>query len=774
MKGIVFCALFTERSFSVESFYVVMLVFLALLAAFDLFVGVSNDAVNFLSPAIGSRVAPFKIIMLVASVGVLAGATFSSGMMEIARKGVFYPQMFQFSDLMIVFFAVMITDVLLLDAFNSLGLPTSTTVSMVFELLGGAVCAAFYSIYSHGEALADIGRYINSGKALTIISGILISVAVAFIAGVIVQYLCRLIFTFNYAAMYRRVGSVFGGVSITAIFYFLIMKGAKGSSFMDPGFIKWIDANTWPILAVTFCVLTVIFHVCIRAFKVNLFKLIILAGTFALAFAFAGNDLVNFVGVPLAALDSYNNYLAAGSSPGMKMDCLLHTMRTPTGYLLLAGVIMTLTLWFSKKAHRVVQTTVNLSASTSQEEQFSSTLPGRAIVRGGLAAGEILQQIMPASVLSSIGNRMRKPDHLLDSEGRELPFDELRASINLVVASILIASATSLKLPLSTTYVTFMVAMGSSFADGAWDRESAVYRVSGVITVIGGWFLTALTAFTACAIVTLCIFWGGVPMSVFLMALAVFLLVRSNFIRKQNEETSYAIVTAKTDDPKALSLQLNKDADESIAGIIAIANDGLKGLLNEDAKVLAETKKKAAAFFDRTDAQRNEYYRLAVSGSRENEKADAAHIFHYRVFNNLRIVARNLQTVCDGAYDQVINNHRAFTGVLRRNLQDMVSGLSRFRSMAKDRSGNMDAFREYVNTVSAEITHYQMELLRQISPMRLSQRSSDFYLAMLAFGRDALNRFSMVMYLEQELAGRYSAKPEKKAADAGGSPEPAV
>ena len=238
-----------------ESFYVVMLVFLALLAAFDLFVGVSNDAVNFLSPAIGSRVAPFKIIMLVASVGVLAGATFSSGMMEIARKGVFYPQMFQFSDLMIVFFAVMITDVLLLDAFNSLGLPTSTTVSMVFELLGGAVCAAFYSIYSHGEALADIGRYINSGKALTIISGILISVAVAFIAGVIVQYLCRLIFTFNYAAMYRRVGSVFGGVSITAIFYFLIMKGAKGSSFMDPGFIKWIDANTWPILAVTFCVL---------------------------------------------------------------------------------------------------------------------------------------------------------------------------------------------------------------------------------------------------------------------------------------------------------------------------------------------------------------------------------------------------------------------------------------------------------------------------------------------------------------------------------------
>lgn len=746
-----------------ESFYVVMLVFLALLAAFDLFVGVSNDAVNFLSPAIGSRVAPFKIIMIVASIGVLAGATFSSGMMEIARKGVFYPQMFQFSDLMIVFFAVMITDVLLLDAFNSLGLPTSTTVSMVFELLGGAVCAAFYSIYSHGEALANIGKYINSGKALTIISGILISVVVAFIAGVLVQYLVRLIFTFNYKAMYRRVGSVFGGVSITAIFYFLIMKGAKGSSFMDPNFIKWVDANTWPILAVTFCALTVIFHICIHAFKVNLFKLVILSGTFALAFAFAGNDLVNFVGVPLAALDSYNNYTAAGSNPAMSMDCLLHAMRTPTGYLLCAGLIMTLTLWFSKKAHRVVMTTVNLSSSSSNDEQFSSTLPGRAIVRGGIAAGGLIQQFLPSSVLSSLGNRMQKPDHIVDDEGRELPFDELRACINLVVASILIASATSLKLPLSTTYVTFMVAMGSSFADGAWDRESAVYRVSGVITVIGGWFLTALAAFSACAVVTLIIFWGGVPASVALMCLAVFLLVRSNFIKKQNEESSYAIVTANVDDPKALSLQLNKEADESIANIIAIANEGLKGLLNEDGKALAETKKKAAALFDRTDVQRNEYYKLAVSGSQDNEKADDAHIFHYRVFNNLRGVAENLQAVCDGAYDQVINNHRAFTGVLRENLQDMITALERFRAMTKERRTDIEAFREYVNASSNQITTYQMELLRQIAPMHLSQRSSDYYLSLLAFGRDALNRFSIVMYLEKELADKYNLAPKSEA-----------
>ena len=757
-----------------DTFFLVLLVFLAILAAVDLFVGVSNDAVNFLNSAVGSRIAPFKVVLGVAAVGVLLGATFSGGMMEIARSGVFHPSMFSFSDVIVIYFAVMVTDVLLLNVFNKMGLPTSTTVSIVFELLGAAAGVAINRLIQNGESALGFGAYINDSKALGMISAILVSVVVAFLAGVIVQWITRVIFTFRYDRLFKKLGGIYGGFSLAMIFYFLVMKGAKGASFMTPDVLAFLDAYGTELVLGIFVVCSILLQLGMMFFKTNVFRIIILAGTFALAFAFAGNDLVNFVGVPLAALDSYNNYLAAGSSPGMKMDCLLHAMRTPTGYLLLAGVIMTLTLWFSKKAHRVVQTTVNLSASTSQEEQFSSTLPGRAIVRGGLAAGEILQQIMPASVLSSIGNRMRKPDHLLDSEGRELPFDELRASINLVVASILIASATSLKLPLSTTYVTFMAAMGSSFADGAWDRESAVYRVSGVITVIGGWFLTALTAFTACAIVTLCIFWGGVPMSVFLMALAVFLLVRSNFIRKQNEETSYAIVTAKTDDPKALSLQLNKDADESIAGIIAIANDGLKGLLNEDAKVLAETKKKAAAFFDRTDAQRNEYYRLAVSGSRENEKADAAHIFHYRVFNNLRIVARNLQTVCDGAYDQVINNHRAFTGVLRRNLQDMVSGLSRFRSMAKDRSGNMDAFREYVNTVSAEITHYQMELLRQISPMRLSQRSSDFYLAMLAFGRDALNRFSMVMYLEQELAGRYSAKPEKKAADAGGTPEPAV
>lgn len=746
----------TRRPF-VESFYVMMLVFLALLAAFDLFVGVSNDAVNFLSPAIGSRVAPFKVIMFVASVGVLAGATFSSGMMEIARKGVFYPQMFSFSDLMIVFFAVMITDVLLLDVFNTLGLPTSTTVSMVFELLGGAVAAALYTIYKNGQSLLTIDQYINSGKALTIISGILISVVVAFIAGVAVQYVVRLIFTFSYKKIYQKVGSIFGGVSITAIFYFLVMKGAKGSSFMDQNLITWIDANTWSILAVTFIFLTLLFHICIRFLKINIFKFIILTGTFALAFAFAGNDLVNFVGVPLAALDSYNHFAANGNNPGMSMECLLTAMRTPTTYLLLAGLIMTLTLWFSKKAHRVVQTTVNLSSSaSSEEEQFSSTLPGRLIVRGGLAAGNIVHQLLPSSVLGTLGRRMQKQDHVLDKDGEELPFDELRASINLVVSSILIASATSLKLPLSTTYVTFMVAMGSSFADGAWDRESAVYRVSGVITVIGGWFLTALTAFLACAIVTCAIFAGGQISAIVLMAIASILLIRSNCIVKQNEESSFAIVTNTLEDPKALCLQLNNDANKIINKIVEISNTGLEGLLAEDAKILAGTRKEVGILFDEVDRQRCAYYRMAVSGSMANALADDAHFFHYRVFTNLKEVVSNLQEVIDAGYNHVINNHRVFVGSLRKNLQDMILALKNFQKLTENLNNDISIFRDYFNKSSNKISIYQMELLHQIDPMHLSQRSSDFYLFLLSFGRDALNRFALVVYLQQELARKYA------------------
>lgn len=366
-----------------EYYFLALLAFLALIAVFDIFVGVSNDAVNFLNSALGCRIASFKTIMLVASIGVMLGATFSSGMMEIARSGVFNPQMFTFSEIMVIFFAVMVTDIILLDLFNSLGLPTSTTVSIVFELLGSALAAAAYTLLMDGASLANVIDYINSSKSLTIVSGILISVAVAFVTGAVVQYITRLIFTFNFEKMYRRVGGVFAGIALTAIFYFLVMKGAKGASFMQPEWIQFMNENTWPIVGTLFVVLSVVFHLLIIVFNVNIFKIVILAGTFSLAFAFAGNDLVNFVGVPLAAWDSYQEWVASGAAAeAFTMEGLLKPTVAATGFLLFSGLVMVLTLWFSKKAQIVIQTSINLSSSNSgEQEQFGSSLPGRMIVR---------------------------------------------------------------------------------------------------------------------------------------------------------------------------------------------------------------------------------------------------------------------------------------------------------------------------------------------------------------------------------------------------------
>ena len=450
-----------------EHYYIALLVFLGLLAVFDLFVGVSNDAVNFLNSALGCRIASFKTTMFVASIGVMLGATFSSGMMEIARSGVFNPQMFTFNEIMVIFFAVMVTDIILLDTFNSLGLPTSTTVSIVFELLGSALAAAAFTLLADGKSLADVAEYINSSRSLTIISGILISVAVAFVAGTVVQYIARLIFTFNFEKMYRRIGGVYAGLAITAIFYFLVMKGAKGASFMRPEWLDFMSNNTLPIVATLFVVLSIVFQLLILVANVNVFKIIILAGTFALAFAFAGNDLVNFVGVPLAALDSYNEWVASGAAADtFTMEGLLKPTVANTFLLLLAGLVMVLTLWFSKKAQIVIQTSINLSSSNSGEhEQFGSSLPGRMIVRASMGFGRLVNQFIPMGVKKGIDSRF-EPKKLQHGE-TPLPFDYVRASINLVVSAVLIASATSLKLPLSTTYVTFMVAMGSSFADGA-------------------------------------------------------------------------------------------------------------------------------------------------------------------------------------------------------------------------------------------------------------------------------------------------------------------
>lgn len=748
-----------------ESFFILILVFLMVLAAFDLFVGVSNDAVNFLNSAIGSRIASFKTIMIVASAGVLIGATFSSGMMEIARSGVFNPQMFTFSEIIVIFFAVMVTDVLLLDIFNSFGLPTSTTVSIVFELLGGAVAAALFKLWVSDGDLFTIASYINNEKALAIISGILISVVVAFVAGTIVQYICRLIFTFNFEKMYNRIGGIFGGVALTSIFYFLVMKGLKGASFMRKEYLDVINANTWPILITTFVILTVIFQLLIKFKNVNIFRIIILSGTFALAFAFAGNDLVNFVGVPLAAYESYNHYIASGVAANVfTMESLKQAVQTPTIFLLISGLIMVLTLWFSKKAHRVVQTSISLSSSTQgEQEQFGSSLPGRVIVRSAIKFGNIINQIMPMAVHRGIASRMAKREPQPGEVA--LPFDYVRASINLIVSSILIASATSLKLPLSTTYVTFMVAMGSSFADGAWDRESAVYRISGVLTVISGWFLTAFSAFTACLIVALIVFNFGEVAAIILMLVASACLIRSNFLKKDKDENSVAILkrgeltSAEIRDSirEAVSQNMNKTMD--------VFRDGVTNFLEGREHTLKESKNEAVALFDEISRDRGLYYRMALHRVGNPLDDDARH-FYYRAFTNMKEAAHNLRSVLGMMENHLANQHRLYTGELKDNLLKMLDIITemnkKLAEFPKESGGTaITELPKVANEEVQKINQYQLELLRLINQEHLSLRSTELYLSLLQCTREIINRYTIVTVLQDELCRMCAAEETK-------------
>ncbi len=738
-----------------ESYFILILAFLALLAAFDLFVGVSNDAVNFLNSAIGSRIASFKTIMIVASLGVLIGATFSSGMMEIARSGVFNPQMFTFSEIIVIFFAVMVTDVLLLDIFNSFGLPTSTTVSIVFELLGGAVAAAAYKIWLQGDSFLTIASYINNEKALAIISGILVSVVVAFVAGTVVQYLCRLIFTFDFDRVYKKFGGIFGGIALTSIFYFLVMKGLKGASFMRKEYLDTINAHTWPILITTFIVLTVLFQLLIKYKNTNIFRIIILSGTFALAFAFAGNDLVNFVGVPLAAYESYNSFIASGVAANLfTMESLKQAVQTPTIFLLLSGLIMVLTLWFSKKAHRVVQTSISLSSSTQgEQEQFGSSLPGRVIVRSALRFGTLVNQFMPAAIRKGIDSRMVKPQPVKGEMA--LPFDYVRASVNLVVAAILIASATSLKLPLSTTYVTFMVAMGSSFADGAWDRESAVYRISGVLMVISGWFLTAFSAFTACLVIALIIFNFGEWAAILLMIIATVSLIRSNFFSKEKEDHSFAMLKKGQLTREEIRASIREAVATNLDKTVQLYREGVTDFLNEDGAGVKKIRAEAAALFDDISRERGLYYRMALEGTGNALDDDARH-FYYRAFTNMKEAGHNLRSVMAMMESHLANQHRIYTGELRENLEKMLNIVSSLHNHLSSLAVSGETARKELPALANEeiqkINHYQLELLRLIDSERLSLRSSELYLSLLQCTREIINRYTIVMVLQGELS----------------------
>ncbi len=580
--------------------YLFAIVVLFALAVFDLMVGVSNDAVNFLNSSIGSRVAPRYIIMIIASLGMLTGVLFSSGMMEVARKGIFHPQFFLMPELITIFLAVMLTDILLLDIFNTFGLPTSTTVSIVFELLGAAVAVSLIKIHLSGEQLSLLGQYINTGQALVIISGILLSVGIAFVCGAVVQFVTRLIFTFEYTARLKRYGGLWGGASLSAITYFILIKGAKGASFISPEMLTWIKTHTFLILSVSFILFSLFFQALLFITRVNILKPIVLVGTFALAMAFAANDLVNFIGVPLAGFAAFKVASASTDPLTVSMAALQGKVQTDTLLLLLAGIIMVITLWTSRKARTVTETEIGLGRQDEGIERFGSTQFSRIIVRMVATQFGYVKKIVPSAIRRVIASRLDPSVIEPDAPAKDRPsFDLLRASVNLMVASMVVSFATSMKLPLSTTYVTFMVAMGTSLSDQAWGRESAVYRVTGVMTVVGGWFFTAMIASTVAFIFATFVYFFKVPAIIALIAAAVMVIRRSYRMHSKREKDSKTIETFSlkeiSDTQAAIALtrqhfgvfleNVGNDLDHCITALIQENRPKLKALRRESRKI---------------------------------------------------------------------------------------------------------------------------------------------------------------------------------------------
>ncbi len=751
-----------------DSIFLVLVIFLLMLACIDLFVGVSNDAVNFLNSAIGCRIAPIKIVLLVASFGVLFGATFSSGMMEVARSGVFHPEMFTFQELMLVFFAVMVSDVLLLNVFNTLGLPTSTTVSIIFDLLGASVCATLFKLHQSGLSYAELFDYIKSDRAVTIISAILVSVMVAFISGMVVQFVSRMLFTFRLKNTYKYLGGVFCGFSITAIIYFLIMKGAGGASFMKPEYISFIEDNTNYLLGAIFIITALLAQVMVML-GFNIFKLIILSGTFALAFSFAGNDLVNFVGVPLAALDSFGVWGSSGvDASSLMMDSLNETNKVSTWYLFIAGAVMVVTLWTSKKAHRVIQTSINLSSSTRGEhEQFGASTLGRMATRFGLGMSHAVYKIMPQSIMRFIVYRYRKLPIIRGQD--PLPFDYVRASINLVIASILISSATALKLPLSTTYVTFMVAMGTSFADGAWDRESAVYRISGVITVIAGWFLTAISAFTASFSIALMFFNFGTPAMLIMMAVVVFVIFKTNFAKPKTTETVASVIEAKGDNRKILSA-VSAAVPNFFDYNVECIRRCLDNFFADNEMQLRRARNKASSLVDAISRERAEFYTMALersgSGGQKAGTVDAKHFF-YLAFSNMRESSKSVRYLLDQAVIHIANRHTIFGGKMKNSLYELLHRIEKMsddlREIAKDPSAqNVESIIKHGKKLNRDVDKCQIDLLNIISRKHVSMHASEMYLTFLQSMRDVTNRFIAVAMQNRALSQIVAGDPVDK------------
>lgn len=647
-----------------EQIYIIMLIALAVLAIIDITVGVSNDAVNFLNSALGSKAVSFKTAMIVASVGIMVGALFSSGMMEIARSGIYNPNMFTFNDVMIIFLAVMISDILLLDVFNSLGLPTSTTVSIVFELLGAAVSLALIKIWSLGDSFTSLVNYINTDKASEIVVSILLSVLLSFLLGSIVQYVSRLLFTFQSEERVRKYGALFGGFAISFITFFILIKGLKDVSFLSSDAKAYIKEHQLLILGFSFILWSAISQLVISVFKQNILKLIILIGTFGLALAFAGNDLVNFIGVPIAAIQSYEFFSAVpGADPNsyMMSELANNEIVAPFYYLAFAGLVMVITLWTSKKAKAVIETEMSLSRQGEGKEKFDANIFARLIVRSTVILGNGLNVLLPKSLQLKLDQRfVKKVVKKTKKERLEEPaFDMIRASVNLMVASILIALGTSLKLPLSTTYVTFMVAMGTSFADRAWDRDSAVYRVSGVFHVISGWFVTAFAAFCSAFIIATFLYYGEIYAFVAILVVLAISLYRSNKIHKTKElaklaearELSKKDISTIQEVIIESSTQISRVINESSSLYTAV----IDGLGTQNLEALKHSKKRMKRIEkDIDDLKANVFYFIRHLDDTSVESSK----FYIHTLGYLQDVIQSMSFISQLSHAHVDNNHK--------------------------------------------------------------------------------------------------------------------
>ena len=722
-----------------ETIYLGIIIFLFVLAVFDLMVGVSNDAVNFLNSAIGAKAASFKTIMIISAIGIFIGASLSNGMMDIARHGIYQPEHFYFEEIMCILLAVMLTDVVLLDVFNSMGMPTSTTVSLVFELLGGTFALALIKVY--GDSSLELGDLINTDKALSVIMAIFVSVAIAFFFGMLVQYIARVIFSFNYQNKMKYSIGLFGGIAATAIIYFMLIKGLKDSSFMTKENLAWVKDHTAQLVLTCFVFFTVLMQI-LHWLKINVFKIVVLLGTFALALAFAGNDLVNFIGVPLAGYSSFIDYTTngAGYAPdSFLMTSLLGPASTPWYFLVGAGAIMVYALFTSKKAHAVIKTSVDLSRQDEGEETFGSTPIARTLVRISLNMSNSLSRIIPEGTKNWIDSRFRKDEAIIADGGA---FDLVRASVNLVLAGLLIAVGTSLKLPLSTTYVTFMVAMGSSLADRAWGRDSAVFRITGVLSVIGGWFLTAGAAFTICFFVALIIHFGGTVAIVLLIGLAAFTLIRSQVLfKKKNlkgkENETFKEIMRSTDSNQALNLmrvltreELNKVllyAEENFDRTVnSFINENLRGL--RKAMGASKFEKQLLKQMKRTGT-------LAMCRLDNNTVLEKG-LYYYQGNDFASELVYSINRLCEPCLEHIDNNFNPLDVTQKNEFSEVSAKITALISSCREKLNN-NAYEDFetdlatANALNAQLAHLKREELKRIQAQTGSIKVSMVYLTMI-------------------------------------------